>query len=159
MGTPRHVIEHCENVTKIALRITNQLIFRGYDVDIRLVEAGALLHDIGRSRTHDVDHAVAGSEIARELGLPEPLILIIERHIGAGIPKEEAEELGLPAKDYIPVSLEEKIVTYADKLIAGRQEVDISVTIMDFQDKLGKDHPALERLRKLDVEMKALLAG
>jgi len=147
------------NVTKIALRIANQLIFRGYDVDIRLVEAGALLHDIGRSQSHEVDHAVVGAEIARGLGLSEKLVLIIERHIGAGIPESEAKALGLPARDYFPVSLEEKIVSYADKLIAGRCEVDIEVTIRDFADKLGEDHPSLQRLRDLDAEMKALLAG
>lgn len=147
------------NVTKIALRIANQLIFRGYEVDIRLVEAGALLHDIGRSRSHEVDHAVVGAGIARELGLPEELVLVIERHIGAGIPEDEARELGLPERSYVPVSLEEKIVSYADKLIAGRCEVDIEVTVRDFSDKLGEDHPSLERLRGLDAEMKALLAG
>lgn len=118
-----------------------------------------MLHDIGRSKSHDVDHAVRGAEIARELGLPERLVLVIERHIGAGIPEKEAKELGLPERSYIPESLEEKIVAYADKLIAGRQEVDIMVTIMDFEDKLGEGHPALQRLRDLDVEMKTLLAG
>jgi uncharacterized protein len=153
------VIEHCENVTKVALRIANQLIFRGYDVNIRLVEAGALLHDIGRSQSHDVDHAVRGGEIARNLGLPEELVHIIERHIGAGIPDNEARKLGLPEGHYIPETLEEKIVTYADKLIAGRCEVDIDVTIHDFEDKLGKDHPSIQRLRDLDVEMRGLLAG
>jgi uncharacterized protein len=147
------------NVTKIALRIANQLIFRGYEVDIRLVEAGALLHDIGRSRSHEVDHAVVGAEIARGLGLSEKLVLIIERHIGAGIPVDEAKELGLPVRSYVPVSLEEKIVSYADKLIAGRCEVGIEVTIRDFSDKLGESHPSLQRLRGLDAEMKALLAS
>ena len=158
-GTPSHVIEHCENVTKVALRIANQLIFRGHDIDIRLVEAGALLHDIGRSRSHEVDHAVIGAEITRELGLPEDLVHIIERHIGAGIPEEEAEELGLPAGHYMPETLEEKIVSYADKLIAGRQEVGIEVTVHDFTERLGEDHPSIQRLWELDSEMKALLAG
>ena len=153
------MIEHCENVTKVALRIANQLIFRGYDVNIRLVEAGALLHDIGRSQSHDVDHAVRGAAIARKLGLPEELVHIIERHIGAGIPADEAKKLGLPDGNYIPETLEEKIVAYADKLIAGRCEVDIDVTIRDFADKLGKDHPSIQRLRDLDAEMKGLLAG
>jgi len=141
------------------LRIANQLIFRGYDVDIRLVESGALLHDIGRSRSHEVDHAARGAEIARELGLTENLVHIIERHIGAGIPEDEAQELGLPEAHYIPETLEEKIVAYADKLIAGRQEVGIEVTVRDFSDRLGEDHPSIQRLWDLDTEMKALLAG
>ena len=100
-----------------------------------------------------------GVEIARELGLPEPLVHIIERHIGAGIPMDEARELGLPESQYIPETLEEKIVAYADKLIAGRLEVDIEVTVKDFAMRLGEDHPSLQRLRDFDAEMKALLAG
>ena len=128
-------------------------------MNIRLVEAGALLHDIGRSRSHDVDHVVRGVEVARELGLPENLVHIIERHVGAGIPDEEAKELGFPDGHYVPESLEEKIVTYADKLIAGHCEVDIEVTISQLAVKLGSDHPSIQRLRDLDAEMKKLLAG
>ncbi len=141
------------------MRIANQLIFRGHNVDIRLVESGALLHDIGRSRSHEVDHAAKGVEIAREMGLPERLVHIIERHVGAGIPDDEAKALGLPEGHYVPETLEEKIVSYADKLIAGRCEVDIEVTIRDFAERLGDEHPSIQRLRDLDVEMKALLDG
>ena len=106
-----------------------------------------------------MDHTARGAEIARELGLPEDLVHIIERHIGAGIPEEEAEELGLPAGHYMPETLEEKIVSYADKLIAGRQEVGIEVTVHDFAERLGEVHPSIQRLWELDSEMKALLAG
>ena len=126
---------------------------------MRLVESGALLHDIGRSRSHEVGHAARGAEIARELGLPERVVHIIERHIGAGIPAEEAQQLGLPEGNYIPETLEEKIVAYADKLIAGRKEVGIEVTARDFSERLGEDHPSIQRLWDLDSEMKALLAG
>ena len=128
-------------------------------MDIRLVEAGALLHDIGRSISHEVDHAAKGAEIARDLDLPEKLVHIIERHIGAGIPADEAQQLGLPEGHYIPETLEEKIVAYADKLIAGRKEVGIEVTVRDFSERLGEDHPSIQRLWDLDAEMKALLAG
>ena len=141
------------------MRIANQLIFRGHNVDIRLVESGALLHDIGRSRSHGLDHAAKGAEMAREMGLPEKLVHVIERHVGAGIPDDEARALGLPEGHYVPETLEEKIVAYADKLIAGRCEVDIEVTIRDFAERLGEDHPSIQRLRDLDAEMKALLDG
>ena len=59
----------------------------------------------------------------------------------------------------MPETLEEKIVSYADKLIAGRQEVGIEVTVHDFAERLGEDHPSIQRLWELDSEMKALLAG
>ena len=159
MGTPSHVIEHCVNVTKIALRIGSQLIFRGHEVDMRLVETGALLHDIGRSKTHEIDHAVVGAEIAREMGLPESLVDVIEVHIGAGIPAEEAVELGLPEKHFFAETLEEKIVAYADKLIMGRREVPFQATVDSFALKLGEDHPSIDRLWTLHNEMSDLLGG
>ena len=159
MGTPSHVIEHCINVTKIALRVGSQLIFRGHDVDMRLVESGALLHDIGRSRTHDVDHAIVGAEIAREMGLQEELVGIIEVHIGAGIPADEAVELGLPERHFFAETLEEKIVAYADKLIMGRREVPFETTVDSFALKLGEDHPSIDRLWTLHNEMSYLLGG
>jgi len=159
VGTPSHVIEHCINVTKIALRVGSQLIFRGHDVDMRLVEAGALLHDIGRSRTHDVDHAIVGAEIAREMGLQEELVGIIEVHIGAGIPADEAVELGLPERHFFAETLEEKIVAYADKLIMGRREVPFETTVDSFAVKLGEDHPSIDRLWTLHNEMSDLLGG
>lgn len=42
---------------------------------------------------------------------------IIRRHVGAGIASEEAKSLGLPDLDYIPRSLEERIVCFADKMV------------------------------------------
>ena len=92
------VINHCLAVRDLAIRIA------GYtDANIELVEIGALLHDIGRGKTHGIQHAVTGAEIARELDLPSEIVNIIERHLGAGIPKEDAIELGLPEKNYLPV--------------------------------------------------------
>ncbi len=157
-GTPPAVVEHCETVARIALRVGRELQARGFQVDLELVEAGALLHDIGRSRSHEVDHVAWGVKIGRELGLDERVVRIIMSHVGAGIPPEEAAELGLPPWDYIPRSLEEKVVAYADKLAAGRCEVDMEKTIKEFERKLGRDHPSVERLRRLDREMKSLLS-
>ena len=159
MGTPSHVIEHCINVTKIALRIGSQLIFRGHEVDIRLVEAGALLHDIGRSKTHGIDHGIVGAEIAREMGMPERLVNIIEVHIGAGIPADEAVELGLPDKHYFAETIEEKVVAYADKLIMGRREVPFEATVEGFALKHGENHPSIDRHWTMHNEMSDLIEG
>jgi len=106
------VVRHSLAVTDLSARIA-----RKAGADERLVEAGALLHDIGRSRTHGIRHGVEGVAIARAEGLPESIQRIIERHLGGGIDKEEAIKLGLPPKDYSPETLEEKIVAHADNLI------------------------------------------
>jgi len=147
------------NVSKIAVRMARQLKDKGHDVDVELVEIGSILHDIGRSKTHDTDHGAVGGEMVRQLGIAEPLARIVDRHIGAGIPEDEARALGLPEGVYVPETLEEKIVCYADKLIAGWREVDISVTVEDFAEKMGRGHPAIERLWSLHREMEDLLKG
>ena len=111
-GCSKEVISHCKAVRDIALKIAEYT-----DADKKLVEAGALLHDIGRSKTHGIKHVIEGVKIAKKLDFPEEIIKIIERHIGAGISKEEAKKLGLPSNNYVPVTLEEKIVCHADNLI------------------------------------------
>lgn len=147
------------SVTRIALRLAEEFRGRGLEVDAALVEAGALLHDLGRSRTHGIRHAVVGGRIAREMGLPEALVRIIERHIGAGIPAEEAGEIGLPRGDYVPETLEEKIVAYADKLIEGCREVEFGVTVGKMAEELGEGHPALARMRALHEEIVGVIGS
>ena len=110
--TPPNVIDHSVAVCKKAFEIAQNFP----QANLELIEKGALLHDIGRSRTHGIRHAIVGVEIAREYGYSEDVLNIIERHIGAGITKEEAKNLGLFEKSYVPQSLEEKIVAHAKKL-------------------------------------------
>ena len=73
------------------------------------------MHDLGRSQTHTVDHAIAGAKIAQSLGLTETLVRIIKRHVGAGITAEEAKMLGWPKDVYAPMTLEEKVVSFSDR--------------------------------------------
>ena len=144
-------------MAKIALKIARRLKKKGFSVDLEIVEIGALLHDIGRSKTHTVHHAIVGAKIAKQRGLPEPIVRIIERHVGGGITAQEAEKLGWPVKDYIPETLEEKIVCYADKLVEGNKEVPVEVTIRKLADELGDDHPAIERIRRLHEEFTSMV--
>jgi hypothetical protein len=77
--------------------------------------------------------------------------------VGAGIPQNEAETLGWSKKSYMPQTLEERIVNYADKLIEGTHRVSMERTIAGFSRKMGKNHPAIGRLRALDEEFQSLL--
>lgn len=116
---PNAVIEHCMAVEllalKIAMRITKD------KTTLELVSRGALLHDIGRSRTHGIEHANLGADILRKRGLDETIVRIVERHIGAGLDLKEAEEQGLPPRNYMPETLPEKIVAHADNLITHNE--------------------------------------
>lgn len=148
------VIEHCRAVRDVAEMIANRLIERGYSVDLDLVVRGAMLHDIGRCRTNGIKHAIAGAQIARELGLDERVIRIIERHIGGGLDREDAGALGLPEGNYMPETLEEKIVCHADNLIATtrRQSVDKEIEALR-RKNLTK---AAERVKELHEELSSM---
>ncbi len=100
--------------------------------DVELVRAGGLLHDLGRARTHGIRHAVEGASIARALHLPEPLVLIIQKHIGAGISPKEAAEIGLPDLDFMPSTKEEKIVCHADNLVSDAAYLTSQESYRDF---------------------------
>ena len=87
-NTPENVIEHSKAVCTKAMKIASNFD----NVDCDLIRKGALLHDIGRSRTHGITHAIEGVEIARGYGYSEDVLNIIERHIGAGITESEAKD-------------------------------------------------------------------
>ena len=154
-GCSRNVIKHCKAVTDLALEIAKACKEKGLNVDLELVEIGALLHDIGRAKTHSVHHAIIGAKMAKAMGMPEKVISIIKRHVGGGISKQEAERLGWPQDIYIPQTLEEKIVSYADKLINGSRRVPIEKTLADFSGKIPPQ--AIERIKKLHEEMMNLI--
>lgn len=148
-NTPENVISHCKAVYKKAMEIASNFD----NVDRDLIKKGALLHDIGRSKTHGITHAIKGVEIAKKYGYNRDVLKIIERHIGAGITPEEAEKLGLPKKSYVPQTLEEKIVAHADNLISGSEEVDIDFVIRKWKRKIEDSDSNIERLIKLDNEL------
>ncbi len=156
-GCSNRVIAHCKAVSALAVKFANSCKNRGLEVDVELVEVGALLHDIGRSKTHNVNHVIIGVEIAKSLNLPESIISIIEHHVGGGITADEAKTLGWPVKDYLPITLEEKIVTYADKLIKGLRVVPIEKTLRNLSLDLGENHPAVVRVKRLHEELSPLI--
>lgn len=150
------VVKHSRAVAEYAVEIAQKLIDRGYDVDLQKVKSGALLHDIGRCRSHGIDHGLCGAKILKKKGFSD-LEGFCLHHIGAGISKKEAEELDLPARNYFPSSLEEKIVAYADNRIRGDERIPLSDTIERIGKKLGKDHPAIRRIKELDEEINNLI--
>jgi len=142
------VIKHVCTVTRLAVPIA---IKCGADVD--LVRAGALLHDVGRSRTHGIRHGVEGEAIARSLSLPEPLVLIIRKHVGAGILPQEARLLELPDRDYVPSTREEKIVCHADNLVGDADYTSSKQAYDDFVRKGLRDSG--ERMLAMHRELSA----
>jgi uncharacterized protein len=150
-----NVILHCEAVAKLAKKTAIICQKKGLKVDVDIVEIGGLLHDLGRSKTHSINHVIAGVEIATKAGLPESVISIIKTHVGGGITTVEAAELGWPKDNYIPVTLEEKLVSYADKLVETSGRVPIEITVIKLREE-NLDNAA-ERVLNLHNEIENLI--
>ncbi len=96
-------------------------------LDADFVYEGAMLHDIGifctdASGIHCYGtepylcHGVLGAELLRSEGLLRHA-RVAERHTGAGLTCEQIiqRELPLPWQDFLPETLEEQLICYADK--------------------------------------------
>jgi len=116
-NTGVYIVRHCQAVAMAAKIMADEAERRGRPVDKQAVIAGALLHDIGRSRTQTVMHGLQGAEILEKEGVDKTVVEIVRKHVGAGISPEEAKKLGLPDFDYVPRTLEERIVCFADKMV------------------------------------------
>jgi uncharacterized protein len=147
---PDEVIKHCQVVEKRALTLARNFSPR---VDLELIKTGALLHDVGRCQSNDIYHAIVGAELLIELEFSSEIARIVEMHIGAGIPPQEARELGLPPKDFTPQTLEEKIVAHADNLVHNQKEVGLNFVLRKWEKRLGSEHPSLDRLKRLHQEV------
>jgi uncharacterized protein len=130
-GSPLYdlLLTHSVLVAQRAREIARSHVERhpGAGIDLRFLLEAALLHDIGiggcdapeihcTGSEPYIRHGVLGREILEQEGLDRHA-LVCERHTGAGITREEVVEnrLPLPERDYLPLSLEEKIICVADK--------------------------------------------
>ena len=117
-------VPHVVLVTQLALRIGRRLNLTSEQ--LQFIEEASMLHDIGICKVNApgigcfgdapyIQHGILGRKILDKEGLPQHA-LVCERHTGVGITKEEIvrEELELPHEDFVPVSIEEKIICYAD---------------------------------------------
>ena len=151
------ILAHGRAVAARALEIGHE-IAQHHPVDLTLVKSAAILHDIGRFSCHDtaaVRHGVAGAEILRSEGLPQHAA-IAETHVGFGITRQDITEqhLDLPLADYVPKTLEQKIICYADKLIAGTRRISLKEVTERFCRELGEQY--LKRIAHLHQEIEQL---
>lgn len=145
-GSNQKIVDHCEAAERVSGILTREYALRGKGVDEASVEAGSLLHDIGRTRTHEVSHGMEGARILEAEGVDNKVVEIVRRHVGAGISPEEAKAMGLPDYDYIPRSPEERIVCFSDKLLDGSRVRPFEGEVQRFVKK-GHDVERLLALR------------
>jgi uncharacterized protein len=150
-GSNDRTIGHCQACAKISKTLSERAVKHGLPVNVEAAFAGALLHDIGRSQTQTVAHGYVGAGILEKEGVDPVVVEIVRRHVGAGISPEEAVALGFPSGDYIPRTLEQKIVGFADKMLDGDRARPFEEEVKRFVKK-GHD---VQRLRKLKEDVDA----
>ena len=122
----KHILlVHSRLVADKALRIADGHPELNLDKDF-LYEAG-MLHDIGIFLTNApgifcfgdqpyICHGYLGADLMRREGYPRHA-LVCERHTGAGLSLDDiiAQNLPVPHRDMLPVSMEEQVICFADK--------------------------------------------
>lgn len=107
---------HCVAVSQLAAHLSS-IFVKKYDINIEFLRSAALLHDIGRYNTHDpILHGVEGYTLLIKLGYPREAFVCVS-HVLYGLNSEEAQQYGLPEKDFVPRSFEEKLIPLVDFLI------------------------------------------
>ena len=165
-GVSEEDIAHSVKVAEKAIEIASR-IPRGLDME--LVGRGALFHDLGKAKTHEIEHGKLGAEMGAEMGLPQAINAVMEKHIRGGLSAEEAVELGLPVKDYTLATLEERIIIYADRLVDiitdgivpikdEREAEERFEEILKTIPKYGKNDKTLERYLAYHREIQHLSA-
>ncbi len=144
-GSNDAIIRHCRTVAKVTAILVEEFRRQGKEIDSKAAIAGALLHDIGRSRIQTVRHGLEGSEILKGEGVDEVVVQIVRRHVGAGISPEEAKALGLPGLDYIPRTREQVVVCFADKVVEADRVRPFEEEVRRFEEegaRRGEAHGA-----------------
>lgn len=123
----RTVLTHSRCVADKALDCISR---HGIDADTQFVEEAAMLHDIGVVNCHAPDifcmgdkpyicHGVEGRMMLDSINMPRHA-LVCERHTGSGLSVDDIvrQNLPLPHRDMLPLSIEEKAICYADKFFS-----------------------------------------
>lgn len=125
-GLTEEKIVHEQAVADICLMLADEMIKDGEKVDKKILEAGALLHDVGLAKVGiseivrtSPEHSGWGGWLCRKWGFPDQVAECPESH--EMWTPELAEKLGFPKpiqKSYFPRCIEAKIVHFVDGLDA-----------------------------------------
>ena len=135
----RHILlVHSRAVADKALAIADR--HPELSLDRQFIEEAAMLHDIGIVRCNApgiqcfgtepyICHGRIGAEMLRAEGFPRHA-RVCERHTGAGITRSQiiVQKLPLPQQDFLPETIEEKVICYADKFFS-KSHLDEEKTI------------------------------
>ncbi len=138
---PQHIRRHSLLVAEVALLLAVQLNRNSSRLDLRLIEAAALLHDIGKMSSLETgeEHAALGAQMLEGIVAPAVARIVMEH-----ILLNSSQVAG-------PVT-ESLIVNYSDKRVRHDQVVSLEDRYYDLIERYAKAPPQVQFLRhKLDL--------
>ena len=155
----RIYLVHARKVAELAMELADA--HPELSVDRQFVEEAAMLHDLGIFLTdapgihcHGTEkylcHGYLGAELLRELGY-ERHARVCERHTGTGLLKEQVQANGwnLPVKDYVPETVEEQLICFADKFYSKTKYLEQRRTFEQVVASMAKiSDESVEKVRK-----------
>jgi uncharacterized protein len=145
-GMLPHIREHSFRVLEVAAFLGQALVAAGFDLHLPLIEAGALLHDLGKTPCLGTahNHALWGAAILRPLGYPEVAQVV-------------AEHVRLEDNPGDPRPLREaEVVNYADKRVLHDRVVTLQVRFADLMERYGRTPEARARIAAVAAQTRAL---
>ena len=129
---PEHILMHSIMVSRVADAIGSSLAASGHGIDLELVAASALLHDICKMECIGTgkDHALMGMELLSRHGFP-----LVGDVVGQHV-RLRAFTLD-----------EAMVVNYADKRVMHTRVVSLDTRFMDLMERYGTDGSRRERIR------------
>ncbi|MBI4962881.1 MAG: HD domain-containing protein [Desulfomonile tiedjei] len=134
-NTPAHIVLHCRRVWEVGRVLGEGLLRQEYPVDMALLQASCLLHDIGkypsildRSKFHDI----RGEQILEQEGFPD-VANIVGQHVI------------LRSKRGDPIR-EEHVVFYADKRVVHDEVVSLEDRFVYLFETYAKTPEAVDML-------------
>ena len=130
-GTPEHVKGHCREVARTALNIAKALNEKGAHLDLGLVLAAGMLHDIARAEDK---HWEVGAELMRKLGYEkESEIILVHMKYSPFSPIDQVNETDM--------------VCLGDRLVSEDRYVGLDARIDYIIDKAKRNgHPEAEKI-------------
>jgi len=135
---PAHVIRHSEVVCALAVHLSQKLNQHGYDLNLDLVRAAGLLHDITKRYSFNLplNHALTGAKLLKKLGYPQ-VAEIVGQHVrfSSFRPAGRISEV--------------EIVNYADKRVVNDKITTLAGRLAYLKDRYGRTEQDRIRLEKL----------
>jgi uncharacterized protein len=138
-GMLENIVNHSLTVTRVARFLSNELNKKGQRIDLAVVEAAALLHDLAKTECLETreDHAQQGFRLLKDLG-HERIAAVVAQHIEVSSGGDSASVT------------EEEAVNYADKRVQHDRIVSLKERFSDLKDRYGHSKIALDQMDRME---------